>query len=99
MPYLPDPPGLVAVAEPEEGLHPRAIETVLQSLQSIHGSQVLVTTQSPLVVAQTELRHLLTLRVAAQGGVVATPGVQHPVLRNWKGESSLGTLFDAGAFE
>lgn len=99
LPYLPDPPGLVAVEEPEEGLHPRAIETVLQSLQSIYGSQVLVTTQSPLVVVQTDLPNLLTLRLAAQGGVVATPGSQHPVLRNWKGESSLGTLFAAGVFE
>jgi len=51
------------------------------------------------VVVQTDLPNLLTLRLAAQGGVVATPGSQHPVLRNWKGESSLGTLFAAGVFE
>jgi predicted ATPase len=99
LPYLPALPGLIAVEEPEEGLHPRAIETVMQSLGSAYGSQVLVTTQSPLVVAQTVLRDILSLHVTPKGGVVATPGEQHPVLQHWKGESSLGTLFAAGVFD
>jgi len=40
--YLHDLEGTFLIEEPENGIHPRAIETVLQSLSSIYRGQVLV---------------------------------------------------------
>lgn len=44
--YLNDLEGVFLIEEPENGIHPRAIETVLQSLTSIYSSQVLMATHS-----------------------------------------------------
>ena len=48
--YLNSPPRLLVVEEPENGIHPRAIETVLECLSSMNDSQVLVSSHSPVVV-------------------------------------------------
>ena len=48
-------PRLLVTEEPENGIHPRAIETVVQSLGMLYDSQVWVSTHSPIVLAHTEL--------------------------------------------
>ena len=45
--YLPDPPGVYLIEEPENGLHPRAVEALFQSFSSVSRAQVLVATHSP----------------------------------------------------
>ncbi|MGH3282410.1 MAG: methylation-associated defense system AAA family ATPase MAD3 [Trebonia sp.] len=89
-------PGLLVTEEPENGIHPRAIETVLESLSMLRGTQVLVSTHSPIVLAHTELRDVLTTRLAEDGSVSVLQGDEHPRLREWRGEVDLGTLFAAG---
>ncbi len=96
LPYLPRAPQLLVVEEPENGIHPRAIEAVLQGLASMHDSQVLVSSHSPIVIAQVPVEQLLAARVERDGAVVLVPGPQHPRLVDWKGEVDLGTLFAAG---
>lgn len=98
LPFLPgdELPMLLVVEEPENGIHPRAIETVLESVSSLYGKQVWTSTHSPIVLAHTELRDILTTRLDEDGVVTVIPGNQHPRLRDWQGELDLGTLFAAG---
>ncbi|SDT60926.1 methylation-associated defense system AAA family ATPase MAD3 [Actinoplanes derwentensis] len=98
LPYLPTSaiPRLLATEEPENGIHPRAIETVVQSLGSIYDAQVLVSTQSPIVLANTDLHDVLAARIGADGAVTVIPGNEHPQLREWQGNIDIGTLFAAG---
>ena len=94
--YLPKPPRLLVVEEPENGIHPRAIEAVLQGLSSMYDTQVLVSSHSPIVVAQVPLEQLLAARLECDGAAAFVPGPQHPRLVDWKGEVDLGTLFASG---
>jgi predicted ATPase len=98
LPYLPASalPLLLVTEEPENGIHPRAIETVVQSLSAIEGTQVWVSTHSPIVLADTALDDVLATRLDGDGAVSVVPGARHPRLRDWQGTVDLGTLFAAG---
>ncbi|WP_283137126.1 methylation-associated defense system AAA family ATPase MAD3 [Rhizohabitans arisaemae] len=98
LPYLDGAalPRLLVTEEPENGIHPRAIETVVQSLSSLYDSQVWVSTHSPIVLAATDLADVLTARIDPTGAVTVIPGKQHPRLRDWQGSIDIGTLFAAG---
>jgi hypothetical protein len=98
LPYLPTSalPLLLVTEEPENGIHPRAIDTVVQSLSAIQGTQVWVSTHSPIVLADTALDDVLAARLDGDGAVSVVPGSRHPRLRDWKGTIDLGTLFAAG---
>ena len=39
------------IEEPENGIHPRAIETVFYSLSSVYSGQVLLATHSPVILS------------------------------------------------
>ena len=66
--YLQDLTGLFLIEEPENGIHPRALETVLQSLSSVYRAQILLATHSPLVVRLADRDQLLCLARNEQGG-------------------------------
>ena len=44
--YLPDAGRIYLIEEPENGIHPLATEAVYQSLSSVYGSHVFITTHS-----------------------------------------------------
>ncbi|MBH5385261.1 methylation-associated defense system AAA family ATPase MAD3 [Bradyrhizobium diversitatis] len=94
--YIANPPRFLVTEEPENGIHPKAIEAVIQSLESIYGSQVIVASHSPVVLARTELAHILAARIRDDGAVEVVAGPLHPRLVDWKGEVSLSTLFATG---
>lgn len=94
--YLQDPPAVIVVEEPENGIHPRAVETVLQSLSSVYDAQVWVASHSPVVLAHTNLDHILCARMSPAGAVEIIPGRKHPRLADWQGGLDLGSLFAAG---
>jgi predicted ATPase len=96
LPYLAKTPNLIAVEEPENGIHPQAIMAVMQSLSSLYHSQVLVSSHSPIVLADTRKENLLCSQLSRSGGVEIITGDKHPHLQSWRGEISLGTLFAAG---
>lgn len=98
LPFLPSDmiPQLLVTEEPENGIHPRAIETVVQSLSTFYDSQVWVSTHSPIVLANTELSDILVTRLNKDGSVSAVAGDKHPRLRDWQGTLDIGTLFAAG---
>ncbi|WP_098023488.1 AAA family ATPase [Streptomyces sp. st115] len=98
--FMPDPPALLVTEEPENGIYPQAIEIVTQALQAVRDCQVLVATQSPLVLANVELPDVLATRVDyATGAVTVVRGDRHPRLADWRGDLDLGTLFATGVFE
>jgi len=94
--YLPDMTGIYLIEEPENGLHPLAVETVLQSLSSVHDAQILLTTHSPLVARLAEPDELLCLARDETAGTDMVKGTEHPRLRDWQGSADLGTLLASG---
>ncbi|MCU0865626.1 MAG: ATP-binding protein [Planctomycetes bacterium] len=94
--YLPEVNGIYLIEEPENGIHPRAVETVFQSLSSIYGAQVLVATHSPVVLSMANLDQVLCFARTAEGETDIVPGRRHPKLRDWKGGIDLGTLLASG---
>jgi len=96
LPFLPNAPRFLAIEEPENGVHPKAIEAILETLQAMDDSQVWVTSHSPIVAAVTELSDLLCLSLSKSGAVEVVPGDRHALLAHWHGTPSLGTLHSAG---
>lgn len=94
--YLPDMTGICLIEEPENGLHPLAVETVLQSLSSVYDAQVLLTTHSPLVARLIEPDELLCVARDDDAGTDMVIGTEHPRLRDWQGSADLGTLLASG---
>jgi predicted ATPase len=94
--YLPGLTGIHLIEEPENGIHPRAVETVFQSLSSVYGAQVLLATHSPVVVRMAELGQILCFGRSSEGATDLVPGKDHPRLRDWKGSIDMGTLLAAG---
>lgn len=95
--YLPGLEGVFLIEEPENGIHPRAIETVLQSLSSIYDGQVLLATHSPVALNMLEPEEVLCFAKDPSGATDIVAGNLHPALRNWKqGEPDFGVLFASG---
>lgn len=94
--YLQDFRGIYLVEEPENGIHPRAIETMFQSLSSVYNAQVLAATHSPVVLSVVEPEQVLCFSKTPEGATEIVRGSEHPALRAWKGETNLGVLFAAG---
>jgi len=94
--YIPDLEGVYLVEEPENGIHPRAVETVFQSLSSVYGAQVLLATHSPVVLSLAEPDQVLCFARTDEGATDIVPGSEHPRLQKWRGETDLGTLFASG---
>lgn len=95
--YLKDPAGVIMVEEPENGIHPRAIETAIQSLSSIYDGQVLLATHSPVALNMLEPKDVLCFAKDSEGATDIVSGDAHPALRDWKaGEPDFGVLFASG---
>ena len=95
--YLTDLDGTFLIEEPENGIHPRAIETILQSLSSVYNSQVLIATHSVIALNMLDPHQILCFGKDETGATDIVAGDQHPVLKDWKkGEPDLGVLFASG---
>jgi predicted ATPase len=95
--YLPSLTGTYLIEEPENGIHPRAIETVLQSINSMYDSQVIIATHSPIAVSMLKPKDILCFAKNKYGATEIISGDKHPSLLNWKyGEPDLGILFASG---
>lgn len=96
MAYLPSLEGIYLIEEPENGIHPTAVETVFQSLEAIQTAQVFLATHSPVILNLTKPSHLLCFARTEEGETSIVHGDHHPALLDWQGEISLSTLFAAG---
>jgi len=96
--FLPAESALYMVEEPENGVHPKALEIILRSLSAIPGGQMLLATHSPLVVQQCGIDPLLCFSRDKEGTHIV-PGPKHPVLKKWDGIPDLDVVFAAGLLE
>jgi predicted ATPase len=96
MPYVPALSGICLVEEPENGIHPRAVETVFQSVSSVYEAQMLLATHSPVVLSMAEPGQVLCFARTNDGVTDIVRGDEHPRLKEWRGEVDLGSLFASG---
>lgn len=94
--YIPDYSGVFLIEEPENGIHPRAVETVFQSLSSVYDSQVMLATHSPIVLNMAKLEDVLCFAKTPEGATDIVAGNEHPRLREWQSEVELGSLLASG---
>ena len=99
IPYLQNAPKIITLEEPENGIHPKAIDAVLEALKLTSDTQLWLSTHSPVVLANTEVKQIITMRFNQDGATEVLKGHEHPRLKTWKGEVDLGTLFAAGVLE
>lgn len=96
--YLPNSGRVFLIEEPENGIHPKAIEAVYQSLSSVYDGQVFLATHSPLLLGLAQPEQLLVFGKTESGATAIVRGSDHPLLQNWRSDMSLGTLFASGVF-
>lgn len=97
--YLPTFNGIFLIEEPENGIHPRAIEAMFDSLRSVYGAQVLVATHSPVILSIVDPKSVLCFAKTADGATDIVSGDEHPRLQEWRCETDLGSLFAAGILD
>lgn len=94
--YLPELRGIYLIEEPENGIHPRAVESMFDSLSSIYGAQILLATHSPVILSKAKPSDVLCFAKTDEGATDIVSGTDHPKLREWRGEENLGVLFAGG---
>ena len=90
--YVPEEGRTHLIEEPENGVHPLAVEAVYRSLSSTYDAQVLVTTHSPVLLAYTEPKELLCFP-KHDGETQIVRGDAHPHLRHWRSAADVDLLF------
>ncbi len=95
LPFAAHDDAVFLVEEPENGIHPRAIEAVFQALSSGDGTQIMVATHSPVFLGVVPPEHLLCFSLES-GATRILRSDEHRVLQDWRREVDLGTLFATG---
>jgi hypothetical protein len=83
--YIPELSGVCLIEEPENGIHPRAVETVFEALSQVHGAQILCASHSPLLVSRVSLDNLLCFARSEEAATAIIRGRDHPRLKEWSG--------------
>ena len=91
--YLPDHDCIYLLEEPENGIHPLAVETVYQSLSSMWDSQVLIASHSPELLMCAEPKNVLCFSTDEEGAAQIVPGDRHPRLADWRSAADVDLLF------
>lgn len=97
--YLPEKNRFYMIEEPENGLHPLAIETVYQSLSSLYENQILLATHSPAILRLAQPKDILCFSKTESGAVDIVRGENHPKLKDWKRGIDIATLHAAGVLQ
>ncbi len=94
--YLPENREIYLLEEPENGVHPLAVEGICDSLSSAYDAQVLVTTHSPALLALVRPGEVLCFDKNEDGATDIVRGSDHPVLADWQGSVNMNVLFAKG---
>ena len=94
--YVPGADEIYLLEEPENGIHPLAVDCVFHSLRSVYDSQVLVATHSPVVLRMARLEDVLCFAKDSDGATDIVRGDVHPRLRDWQGSPNMDVLFASG---
>jgi predicted ATPase len=95
---LPDPPSLIAIDEPEVGLHPEMLEVLMELLQQAsQRTQIIIATHSPRLIDLTNPDDVIVVdREHGQTSLKRLPSDQ---LHRWLERYSLGKLWTMGKLE
>ncbi len=96
IPYLSEEGYLYLLEEPENGIHPLAIEAVYDSLASAYDSQVLAATHSSAFLRKARLEEALCFAKDKNGATDIVCGADHPRLRDWQKAVDMNLLFAEG---
>ncbi len=96
IPYLSLDDQIYLLEEPENGVHPLALDAIYDSLWSTYESQVLVATHSPAFLALVSPEEVLCFAKDDEGAVDVVRGDQHPMLKDWQGAVDMNVLFATG---
>ena len=88
--------GMFLIEEPENGVHPLALDAIYDSLSSVYDGQILVTTHSPAFLRLARPEEALCFARTAQGDTDIIRGNDHPLLRGWHESADMNLLFAAG---
>lgn len=94
--YIPDSREIYLLEEPENGIHPLALEGILDSLWSAYDAQVLTTTHSPALLGLVEPSAVLCFDKDRDGATDIVRGNVHPMVESWQGSLDKNVLFDTG---
>ncbi|MGB9745770.1 MAG: methylation-associated defense system AAA family ATPase MAD3 [Bacteroidales bacterium] len=94
--YIKDIQGVFLIEEPENGIHPAAIECVYQSLSSVYNAQIFLASHSPVLLSLVKPAELLCFSKTNKGITDIIYGSEHPKLKDWQGDPNLSVLFAAG---
>lgn len=94
--YLNASDRIYLVEEPENGIHPLAVESAFQSLSSSYSNQILCATHSQIFLSLTEPEQVLCFGKTDEGAVDIVSGEEHPNLKGWRRDLDLGSLLAAG---
>ena len=94
--YLVDLRGIYLIEEPENGIHPKAMSTLYDSLSSVYAAQVLLATHSPVVLNSASMDTVLCFAKDGSGSTDIVLGSEHPALRQWRHDVDAGTLLASG---
>ena len=94
--YLPYAGQLYLLEEPENGVHPLAVDAIYDSLSSAYDSQVLVATHSPTFLKLSSPDDVLCVAKDEGGATDVISGNEHPILREWQGSVDMDALFATG---
>lgn len=81
--------------EPENGIHPMAIEFAYQSLSTVYGAQVFIASHSPTLLRCVKPEQVLCFGSDSERGTVIVPGDEHPRLQAWQGSVDDNLLWAA----
>lgn len=94
----PQPPSTIIIDEPELGLHPEAIQILGEMISSAaKKTQVIVATQSPLLIDQFSLKDLIVAR--RQDGASILERLKEEDYAAWLEDYSVGELWTKNVFE
>lgn len=88
--------GIYLVEEPENGLHPLAIQSVFQALSQMRTTQVFVATHSPVFLAQTSMEQLLVFKRGPLGYSEIRRGDEVAEVAGWRDRVVAADLFATG---
>jgi predicted ATPase len=97
--YLPKPPRVLLVEEPENGIHPRRLKDVLDILRELVGgqshTQVLLTTHSPYVLDSFQPQEVTLCRRGEDGAVTVHRLAESKAVQDQIDVFTLGEIWSA----
>ena len=85
LPHLPEKGPVHLVEEPENGVHPLALNAVGDSLAAVRDSQLLATTCSQALVARAEPEQVICFARNTERVIGVVKGSEHPLLADHEG--------------